>query len=94
MQTERKNQLIELYGILLTDCICVILSYLLALLLRYGTLAIGEADHPGTYLLACVWILLFTVSTCIIVTTGRLVLILKYCFRQCSSYCLEKEQNK
>lgn len=71
MQTERKNKLIELYGILLTDCICVILSYLLALLLRYGTLAIGEADHPGTYLLVCVWILLFTVLYDMLIGSGR-----------------------
>lgn len=71
MQTERKNKLIELYGILLTDCICVILSYLLALLLRYGTLALDEADHPGTYLLVCVWILLFTVLYDMLIGSGR-----------------------
>lgn len=56
---ERKNKIIEIYGILLADCLSVILSYLSALLLRYGTFA--QMDNPHTYLLVCVWILFFTV---------------------------------
>lgn len=71
MQTERKNKIIEIYGILLTDCLCVILSYLLALLIRYGTLVLEEADHPGTYRLVCIWILLFTVLYDTLVGSGR-----------------------
>ncbi len=69
MQTERKNKVIEIYGILLTDCLCVILSYLCALLLRYGSFA--DTDHPNTYVLVCVWILLFTVLYDTLVGSGR-----------------------
>ncbi len=66
---ERKSRIIEGYGILLTDGICVILSYLLALLLRYGSLS--GADHKDTYVLVCVWILLFTVLYDTMVGSGR-----------------------
>ena len=69
MQTERRSKIIEIYGILLTDCLCVILSYLLALLLRYGSFA--QTDHPDTYVLVCVWILLFTVLYDTLIGSGR-----------------------
>lgn len=69
MQTERKSKIIEIYGILLTDCLCVILSYLLALVIRYGSFA--ETDHPDTYVLVCMWILLFTVLYDTLIGSGR-----------------------
>lgn len=69
MQIERRSKITELYGILLTDCLCVILSYLLALFIRYGTL--GEPHHRNTYLLVCVWILLFTVLYDTLIGSGR-----------------------
>ena len=69
MQAERKSKIIEIYGILLTDCLCVILSYLFALLIRYGSFA--ETDHPDTYVLVCMWILLFTVLYDTLIGSGR-----------------------
>ena len=66
---KRNDNLLEIYGILLTDCICVILSYLLAILLRYRSFAL--ADHKETYILVCIWILLFTVLYDILVGSGR-----------------------
>lgn len=69
MQHERKNKMIEIYGILLADCICVILSYLAALLIRYGSFS--KVDNPNTYVLVCVWILLFTVLYDTLVGSGR-----------------------
>ena len=69
MQMDRKNKIIEIYGILLADCLSVILSYLLAILIRYGTFA--KADNPHTYILVCVWILLFTVLYDTFIGSGR-----------------------
>lgn len=66
---DRKNKIIEIYGILLTDCLCVILSYLLALLIRYETFE--RVDNPHTYILVCVWILLFTVLYDTFIGSGR-----------------------
>lgn len=66
---DRKNKMIEVYGILLTDWLSVVLSYLLALLIRYGTFA--EMDNPHTYWLVCVWILFFTVLYDTLVGSGR-----------------------
>ncbi len=69
MHADRKNNIIEIYSVLLTDCICVILSYIFALLFRYGML--GEEHHRDTYVLVCVWILLFTVLYNTLVGSGR-----------------------
>lgn len=69
MQSDRKGKIIEIYSVLLTDCICVVLSYALALLLRYGML--GEEHHRDTYVLVCVWILLFTVLYNTLIGSGR-----------------------
>ena len=66
---DRKSRIIEIYGILLTDCCCVVLSYLLALLLRYGSFA--AVHHKNTYVLVCVWILLFTVLYDTLIGSGR-----------------------
>ena len=69
MQGNRKSRIIEIYGILLTDCLCVILSYLIALFIRYGSFA--KMDNPDTYVLVCVWILFFTVLYDTLVGSGR-----------------------
>lgn len=69
MQAERRSKTIEVYGILLTDFLCVILSYLSALLIRYGSPA--EVHHKDTYVLVCVWILLFTVLYNTLIGSGR-----------------------
>ena len=69
MHADRKNNIIEIYSVLLTDCICGILSYIFALLFRYGML--GEEHHRDTYVLVCVWILLFTVLYNTLVGSGR-----------------------
>lgn len=69
MGIERKKNVAETYMILMTDYICVILSYLLALLLRYQTFE--KTDNPHTYLLVCVWILLFTALYDMLVCGGR-----------------------
>lgn len=66
---DRKNKVIEAYGILLADCLSVVLSYLLALLLRYGS--VNQADNPHTYLLVCVWILFFMVLYDTLIGSGR-----------------------
>lgn len=65
----RKRTIIETYSILLTDCLCVVLSYLLALLIRYGSFA--KTDNPHTYWLVCLWILLYTVLYDTLIGSGR-----------------------
>jgi len=66
---DRKNKIIETYGILLTDSLCVVLSYLLAILIRYHSFA--AADNRNTYALVCVWIILFTVLYDTLIGSGR-----------------------
>lgn len=65
----KKSNIMEIYGILLTDCLCVILSYLLAILIRYGSFA--AADNKQTYVLVCAWILVFTVLYDTTIGSGR-----------------------
>ncbi len=69
MYMEQKSRITELYLIMVTDYICVVLSYLLALLMRYETFE--RTDNPHTYLLVCVWILLFTALYDMLVCGGR-----------------------
>ncbi len=69
MQTDSRSKVIEIYGILLADCLCVIASYLSALLLRYGSFS--GIHHKNTYVLVCVWILLFTVLYDTLIGSGR-----------------------
>ncbi len=66
---DRKSRITETYGLLTADCFCVIVSYLVALLIRYGSFA--ETHHKNTYVLVCVWILLFTVLYDTLVGSGR-----------------------
>ena len=66
---DRKSRITETYGLLTVDCFCVILSYLAALLIRYGSFA--GTHHKNTYVLVCVWILLFTVLYDTLIGSGR-----------------------
>ena len=69
MHVERKSRIMETYGMITADCFCVLLSYLLAILLRYG--ALPEEHHRVTYVLVCIWILLFTVLYGMLIGSGR-----------------------
>lgn len=65
----RKSKWIEGYFVLLADCLGAVLSYFVALFLRYRSFV--DTDHPQTYFQIILWILLFTILYDTTVGSGR-----------------------
>ena len=53
----RKKKIIESYGLLLSDLLCIIIAYTAAILLRYQKFA--RVMEPEVHVLVCVFFLLF-----------------------------------
>jgi len=59
MKSKNQNRLIEIYGMLLIDCICACTSYFLALIIRFGSPQ--NFEHSESYQAMFLWVILFLI---------------------------------
>lgn len=83
-QIHRKSKLIETYCVLLIDFASIVISYLLAMFIRFGT--IRNADRLSLHYNVCMYMMLFCLLYSVLIDWNRHFFWKRLLYRICSGY--------